>query len=73
MRKPACFVFLLLLFPLVVTAQITPDKPLRPVKGRVLTSAEMPAVKLKFAKDFKYAGGHKFILYNVAHAEQHFL
>jgi hypothetical protein len=56
------------LAPPVVVAQ----KPLRSVKGRVLTSTELPAVTLRFDKDFKYAGGHEFILYDVARAEQHF-
>jgi hypothetical protein len=37
-----------------------------------LTSTETPAVRLEFDKAFKYVGGHSFILYDVAHAEQHF-
>jgi hypothetical protein len=45
---------------------------LRTVDGRTLSSRELPKLKLKFAKPFKYAGGHTFILYNVARAEQHF-
>jgi hypothetical protein len=44
----------------------------RTVKGQVLTSTEMPAVKLKFDKAFKYVGGQRFVLYDVANAEQHF-
>jgi hypothetical protein len=44
----------------------------RTVKGQVLASTEMPAVKVEFDKAFKYAGGHDFILYEVARAEQHF-
>jgi len=48
------------------------QQPTRTVKGRILASAEMPAVRLEFSKDFKYAGGHAFILYDVARAEQHF-
>ncbi len=44
----------------------------RTVKGQVLTSTEMPAVKIEFDKGFKYVGGHDFILYEVARAEQHF-
>ncbi|MGH9903582.1 MAG: hypothetical protein ACRD68_17385, partial [Pyrinomonadaceae bacterium] len=47
-------------------------KPTRRVKGRTLVSAEMPAVRIEFDKAFKYAGGHSFILYDVARAEQHF-
>jgi hypothetical protein len=44
----------------------------RSVKDQVLTSPEMPAVRIEFDKGFKYAGGHRFILYDVANAEQHF-
>lgn len=44
----------------------------RTVKGQVLTSKEMPSVRLEFDKAFKYAGGHSFVLYDVANAEQHF-
>lgn len=47
-------------------------KNLRTAKGQVIESPEMPKLKLEFAKNFKYAGGHSFILYNVARAEQHF-
>ena len=42
------------------------------VKGQTLTSAELPKLELKFDKAFKYVGGHTFILYGVARAEQHF-
>jgi hypothetical protein len=63
---------LILVFSAVITAQTTADKPLRTVKGRTLISKETPAATLKFGKDFKYAGGHQFILYGVARAEQHF-
>ena len=45
---------------------------LREVKGQVLKSPTTPAVDLEFAKEFKYIGGHKFVLYDVANAEQHF-
>jgi hypothetical protein len=44
----------------------------RTVKGQVLTSTAMPAVRLEFDKEFKYAGNQEFILYDVARAEQHF-
>jgi hypothetical protein len=44
----------------------------RTVKGRVLTSNEMPAVRLNFSTPFKYVGAQSFILYDVASAEQHF-
>ena len=44
----------------------------RSVKDRTLTSTQLPAVQLEFSKPFKYVGGHSFILYEVANAEQHF-
>ena len=44
----------------------------RSVKDRTLTSTQMPAVRLEFDQPFKYVGGHSFILYDVANAEQHF-
>ncbi|MGH9856158.1 MAG: hypothetical protein ACREBD_40515 [Blastocatellia bacterium] len=44
----------------------------RTVKGQVLASTETPAVNIEFDKSFKYVGGHDFILYEVARAEQHF-
>ena len=49
-----------------------PSKQARSVKGQVLNSPAMPAVRLKFDKGFRYAGSQEFILYNVANAEQHF-
>jgi hypothetical protein len=52
-------------------ANVAPQ-PTRTVKGRVLVSKEMPAVSLEFDEKFKYAGGHSFVLYDVANAEQHF-
>jgi hypothetical protein len=42
------------------------------VKGQVLTSPAMPAVSIEFGAGLKYVGGHDFILYDVARAEQHF-
>lgn len=48
------------------------QKQVRTVKGRILTSTEMPAVRLQFGNKFKYAGSQDFILYDVARAEQHF-
>jgi hypothetical protein len=45
---------------------------LRPVSGRVLTSASMPAVRIEFGEGFRYVGGQDFVLYEVANAEQHF-
>jgi hypothetical protein len=48
------------------------QKEARSVNGQVLTSNEMPAVRLEFGKEFKYVGSQSFILYDVARAEQHF-
>jgi hypothetical protein len=52
--------------------QQEPQQPARSVKGQTLISTMLPAVRLKFNDEFKYAGGHDFILYDVARAEQHF-
>jgi hypothetical protein len=68
MRKSLLLIIVLFGLGIAATAQ----QPSRTVKGQVLTSTEMPAVWLEFDKAFKYAGGHDFILYNVARAEQHF-
>lgn len=48
------------------------EPPLREVKGQVIKSKDTPAVELQIGKDFKYVGGHRFVLYDVANAEQHF-
>jgi hypothetical protein len=48
------------------------EQSLRAVKRQVIISTELPAARLEFNKDFKYAGGQRFILYDVAQAEQHF-
>ena len=45
---------------------------LRKVAGQVLTSTEMPSVRIELADGFRYVGGQDFILYDVARAEQHF-
>jgi hypothetical protein len=37
-----------------------------------LISTQLPNVLIEVAKPFKYVGGHAFILYGVADAEQHF-
>jgi len=54
------------------TTTETASRPASSVKGRVLISSELPAVRIEFDKAFKYAGNHSFVLYDVAHAEQHF-
>lgn len=48
------------------------DEQARAVKGQVLTSAKLPAIRMRFDKKFKYAGSQKFVLYERAQAEQHF-
>lgn len=44
----------------------------RSVKKQILISSDAPKVKIKFDKKFKFAGSHKFVLYNRAEAEQFF-
>lgn len=65
---------ILFLFAVAACAQTaTADlKNLRSANGDTLSSPELPKLKLKFKKPFKYVGGHTFILYEVARAEQHF-
>jgi hypothetical protein len=54
------------------SAVAAPPPVSRKVKGRTLTSAEAPRVRIDFDKAFRYAGGQSFVLYDVANAEQHF-
>jgi hypothetical protein len=70
MRKS--LLLIIALFGLGISLQTAEAQTTRTVKGQVITSTEMPAVRLQFDKGFKYAGGHDFILYEVARAEQHF-
>lgn len=63
---------LILLFAASVSGQNTDLSNLRTAKGGTLSSPQLPKAKLKFKKPFKYVGGHTFILYDVARAEQHF-
>ena len=63
---------IIVLFGLGISLRTAEAQTTRTVKGQVITSTEMPAVRLQFEKGLKYAGGHDFILYNVARAEQHF-
>ena len=58
--------------PASTPAPSDPPEQLRAVKGQVLISPAMPAASIEFDKDFKYVGGHSFVLYDVARAEQHF-
>lgn len=74
-RLPLVLTVLLLLLELPSFGQTAAENTisvLRTVKGRVIKSAGMPAAELQFGKQFKYVGGHVFILYGVARAEQHF-
>lgn len=48
------------------------DERARAVKGQVLTSTSLPAIRIRFDKRFKYVGSQKFVLYERARAEQHF-
>ena len=48
------------------------NQTLREVKDRVIKSHNTPSVEIEFGKDFKYIGGQRFVLYEVANAEQHF-
>ncbi len=51
----------------------TSELPLRRVVGDgTVTSQSHPAATLEFDRRFKYAGGQRFTLYEVADAEQHF-
>jgi hypothetical protein len=47
-------------------------QPARSVVGRVLTSRADPALRIRVDERFTYAGGQRFILRDVADAEQHF-
>ncbi len=53
-------------------AQAEATKLERSVEGQTLTSGHTPAVSITFDKAFRYVGGQRFILYDVANAEQHF-
>jgi hypothetical protein len=70
MQQTIIAVLFLLASSLIATAQ--PAASLREATGRTLKSKQMPAVDLTFGRDFKYVGGHRFVLYDVANAEQHF-
>ena len=72
LKSACCALALLLTFFIVADPQNQLKQPQRSVQGQVLTSTEMPAVRLEFDKKFKYAGSQTFILYNVARAEQYF-
>src|SRR5262245_45642369 len=44
----------------------------RHVKGQVLISSDLPSIRLRFNKRFKYVGSQQFVLYDRAQVEQHF-
>ena len=67
----------LLAVALLVLAPALPEPsselPLRrAVAGRTVTSKSDPAAVLEFDAGFQHVGGQRFILYDVADAEQHF-
>src|SRR5687767_1902357 len=41
------------------------------VQDNILHSEELPAIQIKIDPQFSYVGNTKFILYNIAHVEQH--
>jgi homoserine O-acetyltransferase len=46
-------------------------EPERVVSGRTLVSVTAPAVRIQLPEAFRYVGGQRFVLYDVADAEQH--
>lgn len=68
MRTQIALLTLILLLPLVEGFTQPASAKLqntRVAKGNTLVSDSLPKLKLKFGKDFKYAGGQTFILYDV--------
>jgi hypothetical protein len=55
---------------LVISQSPTPLE--REVNGQTLVSRSLPSVDLSFSSEFRYVGGQRFVLYQVADAEQHF-
>jgi hypothetical protein len=45
--------------------------PQRSVQNNILRSEELPAIQIKIHPQFAYIGNTNFILYDVAHVEQH--
>ncbi len=70
MRKTLATMFILVALSAIATDRILAQT--RPVRGQILISTQLPSVSLEVAKPFKYVGGHSFVLYEVANAEQHF-
>ncbi len=64
---------LALLVPALSLPEPAAELPLRRVMvDGAITSQSDPAATLEFERRFKYVGGQRFILYEVADAEQHF-
>lgn len=75
MRKVLLLTFMLassLLLSMPAFAQSATSTRTRLVKGRVLTSSQLPPIHLKFDKAFTYVGTQNFILYDRAQVEQYF-
>ena len=45
--------------------------PQRSVQNNILRSEELPAIQIKIDPQFTYIGNTNFILYDIAHVEQH--
>jgi hypothetical protein len=64
-----------LLFHVAASAQTAGGRgaaPARRVKGQVLSSSSLPAVRVRFERPFGYVGSQSFILYDRAQVEQYF-
>ena len=73
MKQITLFSFSLIsVFALAILIGAQPKPVTHTVKGQVLTSTDMPAVKIEFDKAFRYIGSQSFVLYDVGNAEQHF-
>ena len=59
-------------FALAQSPAATQSSQVRSVKHQVLTSTDLPAIRIRFDKSFKYVGTQKFLLYDRANVEQHF-
>ena len=57
---------------LVVSAAMALPPPAHRPTGQVLPASVGPIRELRFAKEFRYVGGQRFILKKIADAEQHF-
>ncbi len=53
-------------------AQYTEKRPARSVKGQLLSSDNLPPLRVKFKKPFKFVGSQSFVLYEKAQVEQFF-